>query len=266
MQTRERRSHTRMPVPHDRAQAMVVIRRKEFRAVIADMSASGFGLLMLCGIELPPGTRLRVVNSDGITECVVAHTRIEDNFLYVGVKRISEVPFVELPVRRPGRRYFRQVMSTASPLVFLGVVVGFASVVIGMVVVVDVASGLDGGQKRTVREVAEVIEEIPKKVAPREIVAREVTGILDRADRNLQALKAPHVRQMSRLLDGTGREWSDLADELAVTSEQYDAIAAALDELPQESVELETRSRLMGLLTASQRNRLTEILASRPVP
>ena len=266
MQSRNRRSHTRLPVPHDRAQAMVVIRRREFRAVISDMSASGFGLLLLRGVELEVGSQLRVVTSEGITECEVAHTRCEENFLYVGVKRLSEIPFVEMPVRGHARRYFRQVMSTASPLILLGVVFGFTSVVIGMVVVVDVASALDVDQKRAVRNVADVIEEIPEKVVPREVVAVEVTEILNRAGRNLEALQAPHTRQLSRLLDGTGREWGELADELGVTSEQNEAIAAALDESPQETAELETRTRLMALLTASQRNRLSEILASRTAP
>ena len=55
MHTAERRNHKRLPVPHDRAQAMVVIGRREYRAVIADMSATGFGLLMIRGVPAELG-------------------------------------------------------------------------------------------------------------------------------------------------------------------------------------------------------------------
>ncbi|MFP6766105.1 MAG: hypothetical protein VB858_20905, partial [Planctomycetaceae bacterium] len=228
---------------------MVVIRKKEFRAVIADTSASGFGLLMLRGIELESGHRLRVVTSEGITEGEVSYTRCEENFLYVGVRRLSEVPFVEMPRCGRARRYFRQALPTASPLIFLGVVLGFTSVVIGMVVVVDVAAALKRDQTRGTRGVTEVIAGVSEKVSPREAVAVEVTGILHEAGRSLDELQASHVQQMSRLLDGTGREWDELADELKVTSDQKAAIAAALNASGQGAVQLETRSRLMRLLT-----------------
>lgn len=143
MHTAERRTHKRLPIPVDRAQAMVVIGRREYRAIVADMSSSGYGLLMLRGVPVEQGGKLRIVTEEGISECEVIYTRNEENFLHVGTRRLSEVPFTELPRFRKASQFFRQSITAASPLIFLGVVFGFSSLMIGIIIVVDVASAPD---------------------------------------------------------------------------------------------------------------------------
>lgn len=270
MHIQERRTHKRLPVPNDRAQAMVVIGRREYRAVIADMSATGYGLLMLRGVPAEMGGKLRIVTEEGISECEVVHIRNEENFLHVGTRRISEVQFTELPKFRKASQFFRQSITAASPLIFLAVVFGFSSVMIGMIIVIDVASAPGTNEASVVDQALaadnqpdevepEVVEEVP---TPREIVATEVKAFLDSADQALDDLQSRHQRMLASVLDGSGREWDDVAEELQITSRQSDEIRQTLENAPENQKLLVTRARLMSLLSADQRSRLSGILAN----
>ena len=225
MYTEERRTHKRLPVPRDRAQAMIVIGRREYRGVIADLSTTGFGLLLLRGVPAELGGRLRIVTEEGISECEIVHTRTEENFLHVGTRRLSEVPFTELPKFSRATQFFKQSIQAASPLIFLAVVLGFSSVMIGMIIVIDVATAPDENASHAVdqslaaddeseEETPEEEEEVP---TPRERVATELKAFLDSADKALSDLQSRQTKLLASVLDGSGREWDEVADELQIT-------------------------------------------------
>lgn len=274
MHTEERRSHKRLPVPRDPTQAMIVIGRREYRAVIADLSTTGFGLLMLRGVPAELGGRLRIVTEEGISECEIVHIRTEENFLHVGTRRLSEVPFTELPKFSKATQFFKQSITAASPLIFLAVVLGFSSVMIGMIIVVDVATAPDENGSSTVdqmlaaddesaEESREEEEEVP---TPREVVAKEVKAFLDSTDKAIVDLRSRHSKLLASVLDGSGREWDEVAEELQITPLQEEEIRQALESVPEDQSQLVTRARLMSLLSADQRARLSGILANVPSP
>ena len=253
---------------------MVVIGLREYRAVIADMSATGFGLLMLRGVPAELGKKLKIVTEGGITECEIVYTRSEENFLHVGTRRLSEVTFTELPKFSKTAKFFKQTMTAASPLIFLAVVFGFSSVMIGMIVVIDVATAPDknkaGVADKALAADDDPVEESPKDVekppTPREVVAAEVKAFLDSADKALDNLQSRHEKMLASVLDGSGRDWDEVADELQITPGQKDQIRRALETAPEDQSQLITRARLMSLLSADQRSRLSGILATVPSP
>jgi hypothetical protein len=253
---------------------MIVIGRREYRAVIADMSATGYGLLMLRGVPAELGAKLRIVTENGISECEIIHTRKEENFLHVGTRRVSEVTFSELPKFSKATQFFKQSMTAASPLIFLAVVFGFSSVMIGMIIVIDVATAPatneSGVVDRALAKTEEPDEEPPEDVeevpTPREIVAAEVQAFLDSADKALDELQTRHQKMLASVLDGSGREWGEVAEELQITPRQEDEIREALEYAPDDQSQLVTRARLMSLLSADQRSRLSGILAAVPSP
>lgn len=69
---------------------------------------------------------------------------------------------------------------------------------------------------------------------------------------------------LASLLDGSGRDWDEVADELQITPRQQDEIRQALENAPEDQSPLVTRARLMSLLSADQRLRLSGILATVP--
>ena len=249
---------------------MVVIGCREYRAVIADMSATGFGLLMLRGTPAELGKKLKIVTEGGISECEITYTRTEENFLHVGTRRLSEVTFTELPKFSKTTKFFKQSMTAASPLIFLAVVFGFSSVMIGMIVVVDVATAPDKNKAGVVDKALaaddDPVEKAPKEVekppTPREIVTTEVKAFLDSADKALNNLQSRHEKMLASVLDGSGRDWAEVAEELQITPGQKDQIRQALETAPEDQPELLTRARLMSFLSADQRSRLSGILAT----
>lgn len=275
MQTAEKRISKRLAVPQDRAQALVVMGTREFRGVIADTSSTGVGLLMLRGTSVPPGTRLKLVTEEGIADCEVIHTRNEESFLHVGIRRLSEIPFEELPKFQKSQRFYQQSMGTASPLIFLGVVLGFSSVMIGMILFVDVASSRNAQQAeveelrlRTVEaSAAEAIAEfetelLEPELTLRQAAATEVNEFLDSAEESLDKLKSRHSRMIATVLEGTGMEWEEVAKQLRITTEQEARIRAALDADPFEQTTVITRARVMSFLDQEQRASFARILAT----
>ena len=274
MQTLEKRTSKRLAVPHDRAQCLVVIGTREFRAVIADTSSTGVGLLMMRGINVAVGTQLKLVTEEGIAHCVVVHSRNEENFLHIGIRRLSEIPFDELPEFRQSAKFFKESMSTASPLIFLGVVLGFSSVMIGMILFVDVATSRHAQQaeveKLRVRAIDASVEELSDyetellepKVTLRETAATEVNEFLDNAEESLDKLKSRHSRMIATVLEGTGTEWEEVAKKLRITPEQEAQIRAALDKDPFDQTAVITRARVMSFLNQEQRATFARILAT----
>lgn len=272
MQTSDHRSSKRFALPHDRAQALVVNGSQESRAIIADTSATGVGLLMLRGTAISVGTRIKLVTEEGIADCQVIHTRKEESFLHVGIRRLSEVPFDELPEYRKPQQFFRQSMGSASPLIFLGVVLGFSSVMIGMVLIVDVASSRNAQQAEVeetrLRAVDAYVEEVKEvellepNLTPRQIAAAEVNGYLDSAGEALDKFKSRHVQMISTVLEGTGLQWEEVTQKLRITPAQEAQIRAALEADPIDQTVVITRARVMSFLDSEQRAGFSRILAA----
>ena len=67
---------------------------------------------------------------------------------------------------------------------------------------------------------------------------------------------------LASVLDGSGRKWEEVAEELQITPGQKDQIRQALETAPEDQSQLITRARLMSFLSADQRSRLSGILAT----
>ena len=92
----ERRSSKRFTVEADRADVVVAFDGTDHHAVISDMSATGFGLLLLKGSHVTLGDKVQLTDSETgtIFDLEVIHIRPEDGFQYVGLRRVSdETPF-----------------------------------------------------------------------------------------------------------------------------------------------------------------------------
>ncbi len=133
----ETRTAKRYIAPSDRAQAVVIIDGEEHDAVISDVSASGFGLLLFRGLNVPEGSVLRLVADDSIHECEVIHTRPEDSFQYVGVRRLTDAAMTEVSLFSCSSSLSKSG-SFACPLTICSFVICLALGVVGVSIYLDV--------------------------------------------------------------------------------------------------------------------------------
>jgi len=104
----ERRSSKRFTVEADRADIVVEFGGEDHRAVMSDMSATGFGLLLLKGSHVASGDHVQLNDPDTDTtfDLEVVHVRPEDGFQYVGLRRMSDKTLLSIPLFRfAGKTY-----------------------------------------------------------------------------------------------------------------------------------------------------------------
>lgn len=133
----ENRTAKRYVAPPDRAQVMVIIDGEEHDAVVSDVSANGFGLLLFRGLHVPLGSVLRLVAEDSVHECEVIHTRPEDSFQYVGVRRLTDAAMTEVSLFACGASLSKNG-SFACPLTICSFVLCLVLGAVGVAVFLDV--------------------------------------------------------------------------------------------------------------------------------
>lgn len=116
---------------------MVIIDGEEHDAVISDVSASGFGLLLFRGLHVPVGTVLRLVADDSVHECEVVHTRPEESFQYVGVRRLTDAAMTEVSLFACGSSLSKNG-SFACPLTIFSFVICIVLGAVGVAIYIDV--------------------------------------------------------------------------------------------------------------------------------
>ena len=133
----ETRTAKRYVAPSERAQAIVIIDGEEHDAVVSDVSASGFGLLLFRGLHVPRGTVLRLVADDSVHECEVVHTRPEESFQYVGVRRLTDAAMTEVSLFANGASLSKNG-SFVCPLTICSFVLCLVLGAVGVLVFLDV--------------------------------------------------------------------------------------------------------------------------------
>jgi len=97
----DRRNRRRYPISEDRAHITIVVNQAQYRAVLADMSATGFGVLAMRGVPLEPKQMIVVVTDVAIFECAVAYSIPDDSF-QKGRSAVSARPHPDLTAGSEG--------------------------------------------------------------------------------------------------------------------------------------------------------------------
>lgn len=273
----ERRSSKRFTVEADRAEIVVNFDGADHRAVMADMSATGFGLLLLKGSRVAAGDKVQLSDPDTGTvfELEVVHVRPEDGFQYVGLRRISdETPF-SIPLFRFAGKTYTLKMPGASPLIFLAVVFGFSGSAISMLKFMESAGGAAKQTPNSVHEQA--IIDARERISPEEKRRRILARTQRYADKRLgvgreleltpsfwERITGPNREQVGRLVGGRNISWSQLVSRLSLSKAQQDRILGLLHSDDPSKVEA-ARTQMMTLLTAEQKSTFNQMLATLPL-
>jgi len=273
----ERRHSKRFTVEVDRADVMVDFDGMDHHAVISDMSATGFGLLLLNGSHVTLGDKVQLTDSETGTvfDLEVVHIRPEDGFQYVGLRRVSdETPF-SLPLFRCSEKTYTLKMPGASPLIFVAVVFGFSGSTISMMKFLDTTGSVGIQNPDYVSE--QVIIDAQQRISPaekrRRILAR-TQHYTDKRQNGRQEIEltpsfweritGPNREQVGRLVGGKNISWSQLVSLLDLSKRQQDRIQLLLNSNEPEKVS-SAKSQMMMTLTADQRSTFNQMLATLPL-
>jgi hypothetical protein len=273
----ERRSSKRFTVEADRADVVVDFDGADHRAVMSDMSATGFGLLLLKGSRVAPGDKVQLTDSETETtfELEVVHVRPEDDFQYVGLRRISDETRFSIPLFRFAGKTYTLKMPGISPLIFLVVVFGFSGSAISMLKFLDTAGSAAKQTPNSVHEQA--IIDARQRISPEEKRRRILARTQRYADNRLggrqdldltpsfwERITGPNREQVGRLVGGRNISWSQLVFRLDLSKTQQDRIQDLLHSDDPGKDEA-ARTQMMTLLTAEQRSTLHQMLATLPL-
>jgi len=273
----ERRSSKRFTVEADRADIVVEFGGEDHRAVMSDMSATGFGLLLLKGSRVAPGDHVQLTDPDTDTtfDLEVAHVRPEDGFQYVGLRRVSDETPLSIPLFRFAGKTYELKMPGFSPLIFVGVVLGFSGSAITMM---EFLQGAGNAAKQTPNSVHEqaiidarpqiTLEEKRRRIFERAHHA-STRNVASRRDLELtpsfwERITGPNREQVGRLVGGKKISWSELVSQLNLSKAQQDRIQGLLNSDDSDKVEA-ARPQMMTLLTVEQRSTFNQMLATLPL-
>jgi hypothetical protein len=273
----ERRSSKRFTVEADRADIVVEFGGEDHRAVMSDMSATGFGLLLLKGSRVAPGDHVQLTDPDTDTtfDLEVAHVRPEDGFQYVGLRRVSDETPLSIPLFRFAGKTYKLTMPGSSPLIFVGVVLGFSGSAITMMEFLQGASTaakqtpnsvheqsiIDGRPKITLEEKRRRILERSQRASTRNVASRQD---LELTPSFWERITGPNREQVGRLVGGKNISWTELVAQLNLSKRQQDRVQALLNSKDPNEVEA-ARPQMMTLLTDEQRSTFNQMLATLPL-
>lgn len=264
------RTARRFDAPSERARAIVIVDGEEHDAVVSDVSASGFGLLLFRGLHVPVGSVLRLVADDSVHDCEVIHTRPEESFQYVGVRRLTDAAMTEVSLFSSGTLLSRNG-SFACPFTIISFVIclGLGAVAVSLYLDVnpfeawmtnaddaETTAALTSEERARAFEYRREQARLRREAALRERANRGATepGILDFFTRESRAAKA--------LAGNRDLDWGDLTIELGLTESQEKSMVEMLADRP-EGAQRSTaaaKSRALKLLTTEQRTRYRNLL------
>ena len=273
----ERRRSKRFAVEADRAEVVVQFDGADHRAVMSDMSATGFGLLLLKGSRIASGDRVQLTDqkSKTVFELEVIHVRPEESFQYVGLRRVSDRTPLSIPLFRFAGKMYKLPMHSFSPLIYVGVVLGFSGTSITMI---ELLTGDTGHTKQTQNSVHEQARiDASQRISPEEkrqrLIARSqsrrTNPIVSRPDIEItpsfwERITGPNREQVGRLVGGRNISWSELVSQLSLSKVQQNSIQGLLHSNDVEKVEA-ARTQMMTLLTDEQRSVFNQLLATLPL-
>lgn len=273
----ERRSSKRLTVEVDRADVVVEFNGEQHRAVMAEMSATGFGLLLLKGFRVAPGDAVRLREPKVGTACnlEVVHVRPEDGFQYVGLRQLSDATPHSIPLFRIGAKTYRLPIPGFSPLLYVAVVFGFSGTSITLIELMS--AGL-GHSKQTPNSVHEqtlidasrriTLEEKRQRLLERSQSRQASQSLrhqaIDITPSFWERITGPSREQVGRLVGGRRISWGELVSQLGLSSTQQDRIQGLLHSSDPSEVQA-ARSEMVKLLTDEQRSAFNQMLATLPL-
>ncbi len=273
----ERRSSKRFTVEANRAEVVVEFGGEGHRAVMSDMSATGFGLLLLKGSRVAPGSHVQLTDpeTDTTFDLEVVYVRPEDGFQYVGLRRVSDETSLSIPLFRFAGKTYKLTMPGSSPLIFIGVVLGFSGSTIMMM---EFLHSVGNAAKQTPNSAHEqaILAERPQlsleekrrriferthRASTRTVTSRQK---LELTPSFWERITGPNREQVGRLVGGRSISWSQLVSRLELSKAQQDRVQALLNSQNQNEVAA-ARSQMMSLLTDEQRSTFNQMLATLPL-
>lgn len=274
--TTERRSSKRFTVEVDRAEVQVEFNGLQHRAVMAEMSATGFGLLLLKGFRVAPGDsiRLREPGSKTVYDLEVVHVRPEDGFQYVGLRQLSDATPYSIPLFRIGAKTYRLPIPSFSPLLYVAVVLGFSGTSITLI---ELMSGGFGPVKQTPNTaheqalidasnrmtLAEKRQRLLERVKSRATSSGSGRSGIDITPGFWERITGPSREQVGRLLGRSSFSWSELVSQLGLSPTQQERIQGLIHDNDSEKGQ-SARSEMVKLLTDEQRSAFNQMLATFP--
>ncbi|MBI1311436.1 hypothetical protein GC176_09025 [bacterium] len=264
----EHRTAKRFGASSERAQAIVIIDGEEHDAVVSDVSASGFGLLLFRGLHIPIGSLLRLIAEDSVHECEVIHTRPEDAFQYVGVRRVTDAAMTDVAQFWLGKSLFANG-SFVCPFTIISFVMCLGLSVVAVSLYFDfnpfaafqadeaaTSAALTSEERSRAFEYRREQARLRREAVLRE---RSQTGprepsILDFFTRESRSAKA--------LAGNRDLDWNDLTIELGLSESQERSMVEILAGGSQESRQsaAAAKARALKLLTTEQRARYRHLL------
>ncbi len=268
----EKRDAKRLVAPSDRAQAFVIIDGEEHDAVVSDVSASGFGLLLFRGLHLPVGSVLRLISDDSVHDCEVIHTRPEDSFQYVGVRRLADAAMTDVSQFWFGQMFARNG-SFACPFALISGLLCVLLSVLALMLYLDIspfgnATGGDGSDASAVALTSEeraLAFEYRKEQARlrREAVTRSRSEAGSR-ESSIFDFFTRESRAAETLVGNRDLDWNEVAIELALSESQEKSmveILSATGDGARQRVAT-AKAKALKLLTSEQRARYRRLLSS----
>ncbi len=266
----ETRTAKRYVAPSERAQAIVLIDGEEHDAVVSDVSASGFGLLLFRGLHVPAGTVLRLVADEAVHECEVVHTRPEESFQYVGVRRLTDAAMTEVSLFSFGTLLSKNG-SFACPLTIFSFVICLGLGTVGISIYLDVnpfeawfvepddgetTAALTSEERARAFEYRREQARLRRENALRARMNHGTAepGFLDFFQRESRAAKS--------LVGNRDLDWGDLTVELGLTEDQEKSMVDILSGsgAGSQRSSAAAKSRALKLLSTEQRTRYRNLL------
>ena len=273
----ERRSSKRFTVEADRAEVVVNFDGADHRAIISDMSSTGFGLLLLKGLRIVPGCRVQLTDTETQTvfQLEVVYVRPEESFQYVGLRRMSDETPHSIPLFRFAGKMYTLPVPSFSPLLYVAVVLGFSGTSITMIELIT--GGGDSARPTRSSSHRQASSNVSQQVSPAEkrqrllerSKRRHTNQLVDRSEIQItpgfwERITGPSREQVGRLVGNRKISWSELVTQLSLSEAQQDRIQGLLGSDDDEKVQA-ARAQMMTLLTDEQRSAFNQLLATLPL-
>lgn len=267
------RGSFRFPIHEDRAHVTVLVDRVPHSAVLADMSAGGFGFLMLRGLQLSADSEVSLLMDDTLFECRVAYARPDQAFQFIGVERLRDLSVLSLPQMNAPSTFYKESPVGSNPLIFVAVVVGFTGLMVGTLSFV----GVGGNQRPRAAQLTQTreLDGLKKDLAQSELQfpaegIQQVTDTVANARRYVISL-AEKQNRAANLMTGSRRlTWETLVKQLELSGGQVDRLLQLAVDQPDAAVPSlesakERRAQALTVLTPEQRTRFSQLIATGPL-
>lgn len=263
----------RFPVHEDRAEITVLVNHVPHSAILADMSAGGFGLLVLRGLQLGPDSQISLVMDDMLFECRVAYARSEEAFQFLGLERLRDVSVLTMPKMSAPTSFYKESFNGSNPLIFVAVVFGFSGLMIATLSTLGIGGGGAPRKSQTtvtnIRDLEDQQQDVVKAGREfRDHSVQQAKQTVAKAKRFVLTVSEQQSRAASVLTGSKDVAWDTLVKQLDLTGQQVERLLELANESQSKSGsnQLEPtgqfRENVLDVLTPEQRRRFSQLIAT----